>query len=746
MTIDFSKAFHTVSHPQLISQISSLSPPQPPPVLVDEGYMYGYVYFRQVKDKSLKRGYFQKSVVLLSVLPLVGLFTRVLEVLAPEYFDCGPASIEAACHNIDQWPPPCPGESLALPLLGQVLHTRLPCTADKPALLVAPPSPSLNVPIPHQVQVFKVLSGLVGQLQLLWELVLTAEPLVVMAGTPTTAANTVHALRSLIAPLKYSGDFRPFFTIHDSEFKEYTTRTTAPPNVMLGVTNPFFAKTLHHWPHVVHPVEEAVPSSPGKGKGGRKQLRSLDHKPGVYTKFKSHLQPDKNLSKVVLRGVQTGRPLEVQSALLRRHLLELTQSFMIPLERYVASLMPLHRNISPYKVGLCPLLHRNIFPYKVGVCPLLHRNIFPYKVGVCPLLHRNIFPYKVGVCPLLHCNISSYKVGLCPYCTVTSSLYKVGVCPLLHRNISSYKGTPSLRPFNPDEFLATLETAGPQLTSGIKGDWEGLYRRFFRCVNFSVWFNARYREISEKLTALHLQALSEADLESWMLNHGEVEKVDLILRVRHKLSAARTLSTVGEHTITKLEGQLDTLLASIPDDLRRVLVASHSDQRCSECHAHYSDAAGDCPSPEHHQRSPHKNESPSIGGGLSRPSDCGTVLSRPSDCGTVLSRSNEGSVILGSNLSRSDGDRRPLSDREETILRESLLNCSVDVAVKAEDYVGDDAGHESEDAGLDRYRKFAKTKAEKNALNTEQLDSDLLRSEEQDHFPQTEVPVTETIK
>ena len=59
-----------------------------------------------------------------------------------------------------------------------------------------------------------------------------------------------------------------------------------------------------------------------------------------------------SLSKVVLRGVQTGRPMEVQSALLRRHLLELTQSFMIPLERYVASLMPLHRNISPYKVTL----------------------------------------------------------------------------------------------------------------------------------------------------------------------------------------------------------------------------------------------------------------------------------------------------------------------------------------------------------------------------------------------------------
>lgn len=455
----------------------------------EEGYMFGYVYFRQVKDRSLKRGYFQKSVVVLSVLPLVGLFTRVLEILAPEYFECGPTSLEAACHHIDQWPPPSPGNLLVLPLLGRLLHTRLPSTADKAGLLA--PTPCLSVPVPNQVQVFGVLSGLVYQLHLLWELVLTAEPVVVMAATPTTAANTVHALRSLIAPLKYCGDFRPFFTIHDTEFKEYTTRTTSPPTVMLGVTNPFFAKTLHHWPHVVRPAEEGFYSSPSRGRGGRKQLlRSLDHKPGVYTKFKPHLQADKSLSKVLLRGVQTGRPLEVQSALLRRHLLELTQSFMIPLERYVASLMPLHRNISPYK------------------------------------------------------------------------------------------STPSLRQFNPDEFLATLDNAGPHLTSGIKGDWEGLYRRFFRCINFSAWFNDRYREISAKLAVLHLQTLSESDLATWARSRSEVETVELLLRVTTALEEAKTLP-VEPGTLTKLKGRLAALLMEIPSDLRSIVEPLTSKHTCT---------------------------------------------------------------------------------------------------------------------------------------------------------------------
>ena len=39
----------------------------------------------------------------------------------------------------------------------------------------------------------------------------------------------------------------------------------------------------------------------------------------------------------------------MQTALLRRYFLEITQTFIIPLERYLASLMPLARTISPYR-------------------------------------------------------------------------------------------------------------------------------------------------------------------------------------------------------------------------------------------------------------------------------------------------------------------------------------------------------------------------------------------------------------
>ena len=50
---------------------------------------------------------------------------------------------------------------------------------------------------------------------------------------------------------RYANDYRPYFTIHDSEFQEFTSKTHAPSRIVLGVTNPYFNKALQHWPNVI---------------------------------------------------------------------------------------------------------------------------------------------------------------------------------------------------------------------------------------------------------------------------------------------------------------------------------------------------------------------------------------------------------------------------------------------------------------------------------------------------------------
>uniref|UniRef100_A0A1A8HG48 DENN/MADD domain containing 6B n=1 Tax=Nothobranchius korthausae TaxID=1143690 RepID=A0A1A8HG48_9TELE len=457
----------------------------------ETAHFFGYVYFRQVKDVSVKRGYFQKSLVLVSKLPYTHLFHSLLQIIAPEYFEKLEPCLETVCNEIDQWPAPMPGQMLNLPVLGVILQVRIPSKTDKPAgspirqtlkeTLV--PAPMLLQTI-HELDMFKCFQSVLFHLQMMWELVLLGEPLVVMAPSPTVCSETILALVSSISPLKFCCDFRPYFTIHDSEFREYTTRTQAPPNVVLGVTNPFFTKTFQNWPHVVRLGDLRMAGDLPKQVKVKKlsKLKTLDTKPGIYTSYKSFLHKDKIFVKRLLKGIQRKRPSEVQSAILRRHLLELTQSFIIPLERYMASLMPLQRSVTPWKTP------------------------------------------------------------------------------------------PQIRPFIQDEFLSTLDHAGPQLTSLLRGDWMGLYRKFFRSPNFDGWYRQRHKEMTQKLESLHLEVICDADLLGWTKDKSEVEIVDLILKLKEKLiKAGQQQLQVKDGVLDKLNTFINSMINSLPQDQQALL-------------------------------------------------------------------------------------------------------------------------------------------------------------------------------
>nr|XP_054362629.1 protein DENND6B isoform X8 [Mirounga angustirostris] len=467
----------------------------------EPAHYFGYVYFRQVKDSSMKRGYFQKSLVLVSRLPFVRLFQALLSLIAPEYFDKLAPCLEAVCNEIDQWPAPVPGQTLNLPVMGVVLQVHVPSRVDRPEH--SPPKQCSHenlLPAPvvltsvHELDLFRCFQPVLTHVQTLWELMLLGEPLVVLAPSPAMSSEMVLALISCLQPLKFCCDYRPYFTIHDSEFKEFTTRTQAPPNVVLGVTNPFFIKTLQHWPHILRVGEPKMSGDLPKQVKLKKpsRLKTLDTKPGLYTTYSAHLHRDKALLKRLLKGLQKKRPWDTQTALLRRHLLELTQSFIIPLEHYMASLMPLQKSITPWKVRI--------------------------------------------------------------------------------------QTPPQIRPFRQDDFLRSLEHAGPQLTCILKGDWLGLYRwvdgrRFFKSPHFDGWYRQRHKEMAQKLEALHLEAICEAqNIETWMKDKSEVEVVDLVLKLQEKLVQAQGHQLpVKETTLERAQLYIETVVGSLPKDLQAVL-------------------------------------------------------------------------------------------------------------------------------------------------------------------------------
>uniref|UniRef100_A0A7N8Y8M3 UDENN domain-containing protein n=1 Tax=Mastacembelus armatus TaxID=205130 RepID=A0A7N8Y8M3_9TELE len=445
-------------------------------------HFFGYVYFRQVKDVSVKRGYFQKSLVLVSRLPYTHLFHSLLQIIAPEFFEKLEPCLEAVCNEIDQWPSPIPGLTLNLPVMGVVLQVRIPSKTDKPggspvkqiarevrALLFF--SPTL-LPTIHELDLFRCFQSVLIHLQMLWELMLLGEPVVVMAPSPNVSSETVLAL--IIELFKCDRSVMPFLSVRAS--------------VILGVTNPFFIKTFQTWPHIIRLGETKMAGDLPKQVKVKKlsKLKTLDTKPGKITNSMLMLYQHKNLFPyyvyLYLQGIQRKRPSEVQSAILRRHLLELTQSFIIPLERYMASQMPLQRSVTPWKTP------------------------------------------------------------------------------------------PQIRPFSQDEFMSTLDHTGPQLTSVLKGDWMGLYRKFFRSPNFDGWYRHRHKEMTQKLESLHLEVICNADLLGWTKDKSEVEIVDLILKLREKLIKARRQQLqVKDGVLDKLEAFITSIISSLPEDLQTVL-------------------------------------------------------------------------------------------------------------------------------------------------------------------------------
>ncbi|CAF0926698.1 unnamed protein product [Adineta ricciae] len=561
----------------------------PPALQVDPNSLFGYVHFRQIRDKKVKRGYFQKSLVLLSKLPFISLFLSIVSELGPNYFEYGLTSLETCCHLMDhQWPDPEPGKTLLLPLLGNVLQVRIPTHGDKPFSSsdliqfrsivnengTSNSSNSIKLPIDDDVEIetssttssltiktqistttdqhtytsfeflqkheqqlprlipfvydvntYQSLSSVLTHIQLLWELILLNEPIAILGTFPTYCSQTVQALVHIIWPLRYASDYRPFFTIHNSEFQEITfnssKKSSKKPSfqqsIIIGVTNPFFAKLLHQWPHIIrvndqqqdrlksrynenslcveqkdanlslHELDDNTDLSsspqtlstilkkfPSNSKPYKRSRTinnnsshlTFDMKPGLYTKYKPYLQRDKTILKKLQSSNSQQRPDTVQNALIRRFFLELTQSFIIPLERYFVSLLPLRKFYQP--------------------------NRKP----------------------------------------------------------------PTIKDFDQEEFLKTLDHYGPQLTSGLKGDWKDLYKQFLLTPNFRLWLADRQQEGNAKIYSLYIETIANCRLEEdlRLSKLSEVELVDLLLKF-HDL-------------IQRLESKTDELLLTIDQTIK----------------------------------------------------------------------------------------------------------------------------------------------------------------------------------
>jgi len=328
-------------------------------------FQYGYVFFRQEKDSSISRGYLQKSVVLLSDESFVGLFKKVIEIVGPLYFDHGNTLLEVAYQNILSWPELKLGQTYELPILGYILTFHVPHTRGTPHII----DPSVKqhtfstpwtemklVSNLKSIDLHNCFKGFTNKLWMLWEMVLLGEPILVISQTPPMCSDSVLALVSLISPLRYCGDYRPYFTIHDTDFHKYTSTQSNNqiPSSIIGVTNPFFLKAFGHWPNILtvgnsnsrlSSFKKIRSSLPNIMSRDLLSKHVLDNKEKLVSEYKPFTTPDKNVLKKISETIDD----TVNNELLRTHFLQLTHTFLIPLERYFSSLMPLAKTISIFQ-------------------------------------------------------------------------------------------------------------------------------------------------------------------------------------------------------------------------------------------------------------------------------------------------------------------------------------------------------------------------------------------------------------
>ncbi|KAI8058066.1 hypothetical protein BDF22DRAFT_663541 [Syncephalis plumigaleata] len=283
-----------------------------PDITDHDGFLYGYVLFRQRKDPHLRRGYFQKSLVLLSKQHLPGLYLEIVRRVGANYFTEGRHVLEHACVDIANWPKPSPGKTLLLPLLDAKLQVELP---SRHRMQLLPRAAALNNPDQYLLAsiapaaLYTHSREFLNDLWLCWELVLLGEPIMVLAKGTRECADTVLSLINLIAPIPYGGDWRPYFTVHDSDFKAYSSRLKTPGSVIVGVTNPFFKDAFDHWPNIlrVNQADTTVPTRtpspferPSLKKFGRQGSgSSFDFIPGLTSKRKRTIDRDTALIKEI---------------------------------------------------------------------------------------------------------------------------------------------------------------------------------------------------------------------------------------------------------------------------------------------------------------------------------------------------------------------------------------------------------------------------------------------------------------
>eukprot|EP00210_Caulerpa_lentillifera_P003661 g3495.t1 len=498
-------------------------------------------------------------------------------------------------EQVLSWPDPQFHRLVKLELAGYCLRSNLP-----PFSLFPPPAPENEIKIRrtmsafrngisrtgsvdlldpsnvifHEVDVFTPFQSVLNRLWSLWEMTLTNQPLVIVAPTPVECSNAVAALLSLISPVPFAADFRPYFTIHDPEFqsliqlhddqKTFLDVENWDHNLpsLLGITNLYFIKVLSLWPNVLSIGERPqIQNSTGSGGSTGVNKNSVNTSSTGFRRFspKSAFQSFKSRA----------------------------QGAQILLSTHIENLWSQRKSLIKPDLDLCKELSN---PHQTSSNSNSNSNASELRSHFSTLTSAFLDPFKGYFVP------------------VEASLNGSSVLSL------EASGLPE---FDPNEFLSCIaDWPFPNILrsrfSSIQ-DLQNLYEDFITSQNFQLWFTRQQKIIADDLGLLPHQSSTpvhrggadieeqdcdatwsgteftkEANLSTKWDCTDEVRLVEEFWRLQSELmNEMQDISTTDEFetstdankgskrsALTKTEKEFILVFSAMPEDLRSALLSS----------------------------------------------------------------------------------------------------------------------------------------------------------------------------
>lgn len=239
---------------------------------------------------------------------------------------------------------PSPGLTTELGFLGSVLQVELPMNADIQQLTETASfhekfDPALHLlssiaPLdPPPISLFECS---LSHLWSIWECLILCEPILVFGSSPAATSQAVWWLRDLLRPIPLANDFRPYFTIHDKDHAILVNKLPPKSGLVLGVTNPFFQKSCAHWPHVL-----SVGLKSSLHRQGNAVIMAGPPLGWCTRTHRRYISKDRQLLAAIEKACHASVQHRIQASLdLRRHLSSRTNTMLVPLNRYLNTLIP----------------------------------------------------------------------------------------------------------------------------------------------------------------------------------------------------------------------------------------------------------------------------------------------------------------------------------------------------------------------------------------------------------------------